>query len=193
MIFCDYSGNCKIAIIFDDTTSLKDRGWAFYCAASIAYSYNSLFTKAVTFGFHSATKFVEIWNSLDDTYDSVIIICHGYQGGGGIWCRDGDIGFNSGIHTYTYQFSDLKSHNFNGPVYLYVCHAAQPDINGNSVAQAFADLSNNYSYGAVGNVSQTIIGAWPSDFGDWHEYSPTMNNQSSVVSPVSRLIMVVPA
>ncbi len=172
IIFADYFGFSKIAIIYENGFwPPKSEPLGFPAFAYIALLITMTSDDIVPLPFTSADEFVDAWSSLDSSYDTVIIIVHGYTSGGGIWCRDGDICCSGNS---TYHFSDLPPVDLHGRIVLYSCHSTLPDHNGDTVAQAFANLSGSPVVGAAGVVTITPLGGTLEDGDSWTITEPNI-------------------
>ena len=122
-----------------------------------------------SFAYSDMDGFVNAWNSLGGEYDKIYILGHGYPGG--MSC-DGKSISNSGNEAYS--FWDLNPVPAR-TVYLYTCHGASFDGQGNSVAAAFSVITGGTVYGVIdGKLSYDYwtLTPYPTKGGRWSVTPP---------------------
>ena len=92
------------------------------------------FYNVTGYAYTTMDEFVEIWNSLDGSYDTIYILGHGQSGrfnarGGSLRSSDSD-----------YSYSDLASVDV-AVIYLYICHGDTWADGYTSTAYNFANLT----------------------------------------------------
>lgn len=128
----------KIAVLYDSRFSgywgiiASKKGFQQQGEELIAFL--SQFHDVEAYPFDTMGGFVNGWNSLDTRYDRIYIIAHGWVGG--LSCNRESIG----VTGEEYSFSQLQYVNVR-EIHLYVCNGATMDINGNSTAKSFAQIT----------------------------------------------------
>ena len=115
----------------------------------------SLYYKVEGYAYTTMDDFVNIWNSLDGSYDDIYILGHGQPG------KFNAIGGSLRDSGSEYSYSNLNSVNVKD-IYLYICNGDTWPEEGTSTAYSFANLTGA-SVHAVrdGKLSFTWYGCYP--------------------------------
>ncbi len=145
IIYADYSGFERVLVIYDDRSSgiFGFGGSGFRRQGElIAKQQRKKGNTVETMTFSSIEEFVKKWNSLDREYDTMIILSHGAAGS--LDCNGQRLVLGSYVEKLyiLYYISELKNVDVSNMVFLYSCNGGTADEKGNSMAQAFANITN---------------------------------------------------
>lgn len=144
IMFIDPTGYARIYVIY-----YNNPGSGFYDQAMNSPYYNSKNKNVYMIGVTSNKDFINAWNSMRGTIESVFLYLHG---GTGMLCFKGEsLGFSGRPN-----FSKLNSKKVKRAVYLFSCKGGAGS-EGNNVAWMFAKLTNTNVYACTGGVSYSKV------------------------------------
>jgi len=178
VVFSDSTGHCRRAIFYETTdgeiTFLESAG----ATLSGLFRCKMPYCETETYTYSSAEEFIECWNSLSGTYDEIIVFTHGYGGSAALWFSPA----NEFLHVTggKYNFSMLNPVDLDGEMHLNVCYAAK-NIDNNSIAQAFADLTGGKVIASEGKVHVCPLYGISIAVTGWESFWP--RKHANTVSP----------
>ena len=166
---CDYNPNApKVVVLYDGRSSgfygiNNDHGFEQHGTELVKrLSRNN---KVESYAYITVDDFVDLWNSLNDTYDEIYIVGHGIEG---------ELRFKGkksiAVEGGNYSFSDLDPVSVK-VIQLYCCHGATTDTRGGSIAEYLAAITGAEVCGVKnGKLNLTWYGGCPIvvEGGEWY-------------------------